>query len=311
MKKSWTQLIITVAIILLSAVGLSLYGYTLRNQDASQQNIASANTSAIQTEINSNVFNGIPLRGQSILVQNLSTNSTVYEKNTDIALPLASLTKIMTAFVALQYLQPETTITFSNAAVAQTGDQGFTVGEQWPLQKLIPFMLTTSSNDAAYAIGEAIEKETGISCSDIMNTAAQNLGMTSLTFKNSTGLDIQKTSGITTSAKGNAKDIAQLLKLATEKYPNVFTTSSIPRAQLGNHKEPNTNILTESIPGFLASKTGYTEIAQGNLAFIVEIGPNQPYMVVILGSTFNGRFDDAKKIIAALYDAVAPSKNNL
>lgn len=315
MNSYWKNLIITSSIILLSAAGLSLYGYQLQAKDNEKTTVDPTTVTNLYNQKlmeKALVLNDLSLRADSIYIQNLSTHDVIYSKNAESALPLASLTKIMTAFVALEHLDPKTQITFSQEAIAQIGDQGFAVGEEWELHKLIPFMMTTSSNDAAYAIAETIEKTTGKKTSTLMNNTAIELEVPSLAFRNSTGLDIVEGAGTsTTSAKGNAADIAKLFLLATEKYPDIFTTSSIPNVQLGTHNGANTNILTESIPGFLASKTGYTETAQGNLAFIVEIGPNQPYIVVLLGSTFNGRFNDAKKIIATLYDVVAQSGNNL
>jgi D-alanyl-D-alanine carboxypeptidase len=61
----------------------------------------------------------------------------------------------------------------------------------------------------------------------------------------------------------------------------------------------NTNIIAKTVPGLLASKTGYTDLAGGNLAIAFDAGLAHPVIVVVLGSSQEGRFTDVEKLIAA------------
>jgi D-alanyl-D-alanine carboxypeptidase len=59
----------------------------------------------------------------------------------------------------------------------------------------------------------------------------------------------------------------------------------------------NTNRETGKFPLLLASKTGYTDLAGGNLALAFDAGFNHPIVVVVLGSSYDGRFADAEKLV--------------
>ena len=83
-------------------------------------------------------------------------DTTLFAKNATTSLPLASITKVMTATVALS-LVPETTfIPIDLEAIKQEGDSGLRVGEKWLLRDLIKLMLVESSNDAAYAVSSTV-----------------------------------------------------------------------------------------------------------------------------------------------------------
>ena len=57
----------------------------------------------------------------------------------------------------------------------------------------------------------------------------------------------------------------------------------------------------QAIPGLLGGKTGYTNLAGGNLAVIYDAGLNHPIVVVVLGSTLEGRFGDVETLVDATY----------
>ncbi len=305
---------VAIMIVLLSAIGLSLYGYSLRQQAAQKQEEQAREQQRAKEafqQFQKETFTALNLQAEAVLVTNASTGEVVFERNADRALPLASLAKIMTTITALARTDKTTIVTFSADAISQTGDQGFSLGEQVSLDTLIPFMLVTSSNDAGYAIAETVERITGEPFTVSMQRMASTLGLPSFEFNNPTGLDITDTKGTVASSRGSARDVAQLLSYAEKTYPQYFSSSSAGSASVAGHSGVNTNILAESLPGLVVSKTGYTSVAQGNLAFVVEIGPNQPYSVVIMGSTFNGRFSDAKKIVNALYAVVGNTPDSL
>jgi D-alanyl-D-alanine carboxypeptidase len=79
------------------------------------------------------------------------------------------------------------------------------------------------------------------------------------------------------------------------RYPS-FEVSSIDQIK---HQASNTDILTHTIPGLIAGKTGYSDLAGGNLTIVFDAGIQHPVVVAVLGSTYEGRFDDVNALVKA------------
>ncbi len=253
----------------------------------------------------------ILLGAHSAFIFNVAQNRPVYMMHESWKLPLASLTKIMTTIVAKETLPPDTTIIISKTAMSQAGDEGLLVGEKWKLDDLIKFMLTASSNDAARAIAEAVESKLSpepdlTTVSNFiakMNETAQRLNLKETSFLNESGLDLSKN---TASAYGSAEDVATLFLYAYKTYPDLFRETTEPQITALSlsgkiHKALNTDTITETVPHLLASKTGFTDTAGGNLALIFESN-NEQMVAVVLGSSKMGRFDDMRELIRAAHE---------
>jgi D-alanyl-D-alanine carboxypeptidase (penicillin-binding protein 5/6) len=246
---------------------------------------------------------------QATFVFDIANETTVFADNAEDILPLASITKIMTAIVALEHADAETLITISGDAIAQEGNNFLVEGETWRLDDLLSFMMITSSNDAAYEIARsvAVNEKTGVEhFVHAMNDKAYELGLFTLSFANPSGLDATETDP---SAYGSARDVAALLVYGLLTHPEVFQFSADDGVQFASlefptHIATNTNIVANQLPALVASKTGYTDNTGGNLAFVFEAGPGRPMVAVILGSTFEGRFIEAEQLTAATIRAV-------
>ena len=70
----------------------------------------------------------------------------------------------------------------------------------------------------------------------------------------------------------------------------------------------NTNQETGKFPLLIASKTGYTDLAGGNLALAFDAGFNRPIIIVVLGSSYEGRFADAEKLVWATLAYLAQAR---
>jgi D-alanyl-D-alanine carboxypeptidase len=66
------------------------------------------------------------------------------------------------------------------------------------------------------------------------------------------------------------------------------------------HIFPNTNEALEHLPGLIASKTGYTDLAGGNLAIVFDKGIGHHFVAVVLGSSRQGRFSDMRALMEAV-----------
>ena len=136
-----------------------------------------------------------------------------------------------------------------------------------------------------------------------MNTDAKSLGLTS-TFTDPAGRDIGKNIG----GIGTALDVAKIFTIARKNIPELLDATTKKRSTTTASGEkvsgiPNTNQEVEEFPGAEASKTGYTDMAGGNLGVIIDVTIGHPVVLVVLGSTKEGRFKD----IHTLYDALLKS----
>lgn len=260
-------------------------------------------------------FPAVPIAAKAAFVYDATDNIIYFEKSADTPLPLASLAKIMTGLVAAELAPSYTLIEIDAGALSAEGDTGLLPDEIWRLGDLTGFTLAASSNDGARAIANVIGSwqagQSNIESGrdyfiELMNRKASALSLATMHFENETGLDLSET---VPGAVGNARDMAKLFSYALEHHRGIFDATKkqnlkiISRSQIP-HQATNTNELVGSIDGLLASKTGYTDLAGGNLAMAVTISAPgaaaHTYVVVIMGSTLSGRSSDATALLEAL-----------
>ncbi len=243
-------------------------------------------------------------------VWDVRTQRALYNKHADEQLPLASITKLMTTLLAHELVDDTKKTAVPISAIRQDGSTGLSVGEVFSVAALRELALVTSSNDAAYAIGEDVGELLGDGDPtqqfvQAMNIRAEELGLSSLTFWNTTGLDL---SPAQPGAVGSAKDVSFLLEYILKQYPEVVAPTQQPTARVTDeaglyHDITNTNEILVAIPNLLASKTGYTDLAGGNLTVAFDAGYDRPIIITVLGSTYHERFED----VLALMNAVQQS----
>jgi len=248
-----------------------------------------------------NPFANIQLTGQAAIVVDLTTGETLYSENANVPLPLASLTKLITTYAAVNVLSPNDLVTITDSSLAQDGDYGLSLGQQFTFKDLIRFALVGSSNDAAQAIAEAAAAQKGESVEALLANAISSAGLSSTRATNGTGLDVDAEEA---GAYGTARDVAKLASEVLKQSPTISAattkTSVTVYATDGTaHTLPNTDTAVSRMPGLLLSKTGYTDLAGGNLAVVFDAGINHPVAVVVLGSTVNGRFADVQTLMHA------------
>jgi len=220
----------------------------------------------------------------------------LFAKNATDQLPLASITKLMTAEIVLSTVHPDTLVRITPESLAPDGDSGFRKGDTLPLYDLLKIGLIASSNDAMQAAAQSL----GTNYIDKMNQVAHNLGYAQTYFLNPTGLDVNTT---TSGAYSSAYDVARLAALFYKQNPAFFeltqkdsVTITVQGRTLTSHATAEPLL---SIPGFIGAKTGYTDLAGGNLVAVFDIEIGHPLVAVVLGSTKQGRFDDIRSLISA------------
>ncbi len=246
-------------------------------------------------------YANIQIQGKAAIVYDLTNGLTLYEFNAEAQLPLASLTKLLTTFAAADSLSPDTTVTVTAHAIAQDGNSGLTEGEQFAFKDLARYALVASSNDAAETIADAATVSRSITTETLLKNAAAAAELSQTYALNGTGLD---KNDFLSGGNGSAHDVARLAGALLKKAPDLARATTEPsitvRSLQGtSHTMPNTDIAVGHFPNPLLSKTGFTELAGGNLAVIFDAGIGHPVAVVVLGSTHDARFTDVDTLIAA------------
>jgi serine-type D-Ala-D-Ala carboxypeptidase (penicillin-binding protein 5/6) len=261
-----------------------------------------------------NPYDSLTLRAKAVIVYDVNENKVLYGLHEKKPLPLASLTKLMTALLAVESLDKKNNIAIASSALATEGDSGLLVNESWNIRDLVSFTMITSSNDGAAALATAVgslwestpQVPDGYESLDTfvgkMNFRAKEIGLEDTHFMNATGLDVPGGGGV-----GTAEDVSKLLTYIWENQPAAIShTNEYQKTFISEdgflHPAENTNDIVYEIPGLMGGKTGFTDLAGGNLAVIYDAGLNHPIVVVVLGSTLEGRFSDVKTLVDATYE---------
>lgn len=248
-------------------------------------------------------FSNVQVKAKSFVVYDISTGQVLASKNENDVLPLASITKVMTAISARMHNDKNTLITITSESVEDGYDLGLKKDQFWKLDELLKYTLVFSSNDGALAVADGLGGRSFFI--QQMNTDARSLGL-SLTFTNPAGLDVGNLLG----GQGSALEVARLIGIAQNKFPELFDATTHKRASVVSSTGkvsgvPNTNQDIENFTEAQASKTGFTDSAGGNLVVIVDITLGHPIAIVVLGSTREERFTDMEILYKTLKESIS------
>ena len=139
-----------------------------------------------------------------------------------------------------------------------------------------------------------------------MNKTVRSIGLSDMYFFNPSGLDVSAT---TSGGYGSAKDVATLIAYIYKNYPELL--SATPAADITvssnliKHNVENTDEALPQIPGAIVSKTGNTDLAGGNLSVMFDAGLMHPVEIVVLDSSYDGRFTDMEALVKATVTKLA------
>lgn len=242
----------------------------------------------------------------SVKINSTGQEKILFEKDSEKPLPIASVTKLMTALVVLENenYNLENLITISPIAASQ--ENGFhpgnlRAGERVTLRKLLELILIYSSNDAAWALAEVIGTENFVQdFVQEMNQKAKVLGLENTHFANPTGLDpsgpISIEGGLIFFNHSTAKDLFRLTNYILKNQPLILEIS---------RREPSSPseigilnlFLTQRVIG---GKTGYTDTAGGCIVFVFSDDgtPEIFFINVILGAESPAaRIEEMQKLV--------------
>ncbi len=211
----------------------------------------------------------------------------IFEKAGDTKLPIASLTKLMTAIVVLDNYDLSENITIDKRADSQDPmKQDVKLGDIMPAENFLDIMLIGSSNKSAYALSEFIGESAFVG---LMNKKAEEIGLKNTIFQDPTGLSSQNVS--------TAMDLTELAEYILKNYPKIVEISRLKELDIPKFgKIINTNELLGEVPEIVFGKTGFTAEAKGSLLLVTNNQRNTDYIInIILGA--GDRFLEMRKLI--------------
>lgn len=237
------------------------------------------------------------LNARSAILYDFASDKVLFSVNPETKLPIASLTKLMTAIAVLENMDLNEVIVVKNSAIEKSknlgGGNDLYDGEKIKAIDLLKVMLIESSNVAAYAFDEHF-KEQGISLVKKMNEKAKELEMVDTFFTESAGLDDENSFSTT-------QDLIKLVKYSF-RYDNLYDVLKTQKTEVASidgilrHQILNTNQLLGKFLNIIGGKTGFTELAGGSMILVTAApGASSRLVVVILGSS--DRFADTEKLI--------------
>ena len=218
-------------------------------------------------------------------VLDFDSGQIIDSKNGEKEVPMASLTKIMTAIVALDISSPSEKFVVTQRAADQIPTKiGVIVGQRFTLEELLEAGLMTSANDAIEVIRDGIDtKYNDPVFVQAMNAKAEFLGLKNTHFTNPQGFD-------STEHYSSASDLAILTHYALTNYPLISQIVKKDYIQLqanGDHKQYdlyNWNGLLDVYPNVSGVKIGNTENA-GTTTIVKSERNGKSILVVLLGTT--------------------------
>lgn len=237
-------------------------------------------------QIMANEHKSMQLSAKAVLMYDLTSNTALFEKNSKEQLPMASLTKIMTAIIALENTLESNTYLVSKDALVGEDSMGLTFGETLTLDELLYGLFLNSGNDAAEVLAAHFPGGRD-SFIQAMNDKVKSLGISNTHFTNPSGLQGDGEQYTTT------YDLLVITRYALENFPKLISIAStveriIP--QTTTHKAyfllNETNLLT-SYPGVKGLKTGYTP--EAGLCLVTYYEDNGHKIIGILLNSENRR----------------------
>ncbi|MBQ8831010.1 MAG: D-alanyl-D-alanine carboxypeptidase [Oscillospiraceae bacterium] len=233
----------------------------------------------------------------AILIEK-ETGTVIYEKEADMVLEPASVTKVMTILLIVEAIERGDLslgemITCSARASSMGGSQVYLKeGEQLTLHDMLKSIVVSSANDAAVAVAEHMcGSEAGFV--SMMNNRASGLGMTNTNFNNCTGL-MDDPEHVTT-----ARDIAIMSReLISHDMIKEYTTIWTDTIRGGEFGLSNTNKLIRYYIGATGLKTGFTNRSMYCLSATAQRDGVEYIAVIMHGETSAQRFEDAKTLLS-------------
>lgn len=234
---------------------------------------------------------------RSAILMDMNTGKIMYSQNADRKIPPASLTKIMTMYIAMDAIKAgkvslKDQVKISKNAAQQGGSRmHLKAGETVSFDKLLLGVAVSSGNDASMAVAEHVAGSQKAFVA-LMNSKAQKIGMKNTKFLNPHGLPAE--GQVTT-----ARDMLILSRYYLRKYPTVMRYHKTKTLAHRGVTTYNKNPLLKDCPGADGLKTGWIRASGYNLVSTVKRGDTRLVGVVLGSSNPNVRAKAMRTLVEA------------
>lgn len=236
------------------------------------------------------------LRAKAAVAVDLDSGSILYSRNLDEKLPIASLTKLMTALVVVKSVDTKSIVTIEKKDQTVIGSTiGLVEGEQITVHELLRGMLIPSGNDAALTLANYVGGNVD-NFAATMNEEAAKLGLVNTHFSNPVGWDSDEN-------YSNALDLVKIVRelMQSDELAKIVATKEADVSSVDgrySHKVTSTNKLLLQNPEVIGVKTGFTSKALGNL-IILSNHNDRKILTIVLGS--EDREGDSQQLMDWLF----------
>ena len=245
------------------------------------------------------------IEARAWLLLDVNSGQVLASRNAEDRFEPASLTKLMTAYLAFsalkqKTLKPDQVVPVSTRAWKAEGSRMFIApNKPVTVDELLRGLIIQSGNDASIALAEAIAGSEDV-FAQMMNTEARRLGLTNTNFTNATGLT-------TPQLHSTAQDLAKLVVALIRDYPEYYPLYSQKEYRYNNISQANRNRLLWLDPTVDGVKTGYTENAGYCLITSARRGERRLVSVVLGTASEAARATESQKLLNwgyLFYDSV-------
>jgi len=237
----------------------------------------------------------IDTKAEQAIVMDFDTNEILFEKNSNIKTPPASMTKIMTVYAAFDRLK-NTDLSIENECLVSAkaykmgGSRTFLeIDDKVSIDELLKGIIIQSGNDASVALAECLAG-TEDDFAKLMNVYAKRLGMINTNFLNSSGWPEDD-------HYSTVYDLALLSNALIREFPDLYLYFSDKEFTYNDIRQPNRNKLLSSVQGADGLKTGFTRASGWGIAATAK-RDNRRITTVINGTNSSrSRLNEASNLI--------------
>ena len=237
----------------------------------------------------------IDTKAEQAIVMDFDTNEILFEKNSNIKTPPASMTKIMTVYAAFDRLK-NTDLSIENECVVSAkaykmgGSRTFLeIDDKVSIDELLKGIIIQSGNDASVALAECLAG-TEDDFAKLMNVYAKRIGMINTNFLNSSGWPEDN-------HYSTVYDLALLSNAVINEFPDLYLYFSDKEFTYNDIKQPNRNKLLSSVQGADGLKTGFTRASGWGIAATAKRDDRRITAVINGTNSSRSRLNEASNLI--------------
>lgn len=243
------------------------------------------------------------VNGSAYVVGDVDTGEIILEKNPEMVLPIASISKLVTAIVAKDYMNQHEMVSVSRTSVEMYGTFGrLSNGEKILITDLYYPLIMESSNDAAEVFAESFGYDGFI---NLMNSKVKEFGMRNTSFEEPSGLSEKNVS--------TARDLFKLAENITKTYPEIWDISRVRQYSILRHAWTNGSVLARR-SDFIGGKNGFTYEADHTTVVVLNLpmegGPRR-IAITLLKSSDRERDVDALARFVSKWVGFLPAGQSL